>query len=491
MNYFEDSEDIDFPPVKFSKDLVYKDPNKKRENCFQKFIKIFKNKRNLILLISGLTVVIVAIILIAVLTRKKKDKKEGVEDNQNIIEGGYMVLELKQNENLALFNNEKIIKNGENWEFEHKNSRLRNLIIDSSYVNNIIEIEDEITTGKDALKFNVTFKKVLDTMDNMFKNNQNLLSIDLSSLVSKNINSLNSAFLGCNNLQYINFNNFNSENVENMDSAFENCSSLKSLDLSTFNTPKLTSMAKAFKNCDNLKNLQLDNFKLNASINISEAFDSIIVNVVIIINNRSLDIIKNETNVTKIYTEKNCTKNIENCGQCNSEHPHKCEKCKNGFSEKAENGNIIRCDKNTITSTIIDPKTTIIFTTAIAPKLILSTNPIQIPITNPPENISTNILSTIPIDIPITNLSENISTNISSTYLMEAPIPNSTNILINISSTNLIAPITNMENDSTNISSTNFIEPPIPNSTDIFINISSTIPESIPKANQTINQTRI
>ena len=168
----------------------------------------------------------------------------------------------------------------------------------------------------------------------MFKNNQNLLSIDLSSLVSKNINSLNSAFLGCNNLQYINFNNFNSENVENMDSAFENCSSLKSLDLSSFNTPKLTSMAKAFKNCDNLKNLQLDNFKLNASINISEAFDSIIVNVVIIINNRSLDIIKNETNVTKIYTEKNCTKNIENCGQCNSEHPHKCEKCKNGFGFK-------------------------------------------------------------------------------------------------------------------------------------------------------------
>ncbi len=134
MNYFEDSEDIDFPPVKFSKDLVYKDPNKRRENCFQKFIKIFKNKRNLILLIIGLTVVIVAIILIVGLKRKKKD------DNKNSFNNFSYETPKKLEENNSINNSNEISES--NLINEEKEKSLINDKKENDFKSNILNKEN-------------------------------------------------------------------------------------------------------------------------------------------------------------------------------------------------------------------------------------------------------------------------------------------------------------------------------------------------------------
>ena len=46
IKYEEDSEDIDFPPIKFSPDIIYKDKNPKKDFC-SKLKKFCNQKKNI------------------------------------------------------------------------------------------------------------------------------------------------------------------------------------------------------------------------------------------------------------------------------------------------------------------------------------------------------------------------------------------------------------------------------------------------------------
>ena len=444
IKYEEDTEDVEFPPVKYSPDLIYVDPNENNNSCLNKLLRIFKNKTYLILTIVGIIIVIIAIILIAVLTSKKNKSIDEKKINDNIWNGGSVYItisnpNLKEKE-VILFNNENIGLNKEDFSVEYLSSnKLRNLDEDNNKVNIVGNKFNLIDTINDNyLSFEIKFKEELNSMKEMFKNNNDLLSIDLSFLKSDKINNMHSTFLNCNNLENINFTNFDSKNINIMDSIFENCSSLTVIDLSCFETNNLNSMTKAFKNCNKLKNLNLKNFNLNNNINISEAFDLLGEKTFIVINGESIDIIKNIGNVQIINTDKNCTENIENCKTCDKDNLYICDICQEGYTKLSDS---LECIKEnliiptTIIKNVITPQTTIIN------KIPQTTINVVIPTIPKSQSKSTLLITTtipnIIIHSTIPNLIATTVPNIISTTFPNI-IPTTINNILPTSTPNII-----------------------------------------------------
>ena len=71
-------------------------------------------------------------------------------------------------------------------------------------------------------------------------------------------------FRDCSSLISIDLSSFNTTNVNNMSSMFDGCSSLTSIDLSSFNTTNVNvnNMANMFYECSSLKK---ENVKINKS----------------------------------------------------------------------------------------------------------------------------------------------------------------------------------------------------------------------------------
>ena len=445
--YEEDDEDIEFPPVKFSPDLISDDERNSYENsCLNKLPKFLQVKRNLIIFISAIVLIIIIIILIAVLASGKDEPNENNKNNETLFEwkGGYIIAKLTNpgniNKEIIIFNNENIDIKEEDFSIEYKkeNQQMRNLEDDNGNVAvNIIGNKFKLNkeTNEESFIFEIKFKEELNTMKEMFQNNNDLLSLDLSSLKTEKINSLQSAFLNCNNLQQINLTNFNSTNIKVMDSTFENCYSLKELDLSSFDTKSLSSMAKAFKNCSHLKNLNIINFALS-NLNTSEAFDFLGEKTFIIINNDSKGFIQSTNNIQIINSDVNCTENIKECITCNTNNKYMCDVCKVGYSKSEDSLECLFSITTTIPETIAGT--------------IAKTTEEKIPET-------TKIYTNIPIIPIITTIIHTNNQNITNTTI---PIDNSTNILDNNQNiTNATVPVDNSTNIPTseqNITNTTF-----------------------------------
>ena len=72
IKYEEDSEDIDFPPIKFTSDIIYVDKNPKKDFCSK--LKNFCNQKKILIYLSIgiLLFIILMIILIVCLTKNEK-----------------------------------------------------------------------------------------------------------------------------------------------------------------------------------------------------------------------------------------------------------------------------------------------------------------------------------------------------------------------------------------------------------------------------------
>ena len=292
INYEEDSEDIDFPPVIYSKDIKDEPSRRKKKSCLNKYLRIFKSKRSLLFVIIGMVIIIIVILIILIVKLKKKKDKEnnenvGSQTNQtkstteDTEYGGYIIAWY---ENLDI-NNKKIINVNKginelsegNFSTDEPNfgSTIRNLQSDEISSIIITEIYPDSTYNswlKENRTYNISFKQIIKSMKEMFRDIPELIKIDLSCLKTEEITNLDSTFLNCNNLKNITFGNFNSLNLKYMEGTFENCTSLEKLNLSSFTMPNIVSMAKAFKNCINLIEIDLSNFELNNAININDTF---------------------------------------------------------------------------------------------------------------------------------------------------------------------------------------------------------------------------
>lgn len=175
-------------------------------------------------------------------------------------------------------------------------------------------------TGIETINFNNNYDTSnVITMERMFCNCQNLISIDLSSFntsslvsmagmfqmfnqitqtdtssklekiifgdnfITSNVTSMSSLFYHCNNLKEVDLSSFDTSNVTNMSGVFYSCSSLSTVDLSNFNTSKVTSMYAMFWHASSLHTLNLENFDTTNVLDMHRMFmDTPSLNCVIV-----------------------------------------------------------------------------------------------------------------------------------------------------------------------------------------------------------------
>ena len=105
--------------------------------------------------------------------------------------------------------------------------------------------------------------KNVSNMQSMFQKCKTIEKIEFPhSFITNNVRDISLMFQDCNNLKNINL-SFDTQKVENMKGLFQNCHNLKKLDLSSFKTAKVKMMSSIFENCTSLEEIKfdLDNFK--------------------------------------------------------------------------------------------------------------------------------------------------------------------------------------------------------------------------------------
>ena len=106
-------------------------------------------------------------------------------------------------------------------------------------------------------------------MESMFNGCKSLGSLDISNFDSFNVESTKNMFAGCESLTKLTLFNvlkksFTCSYVENMEGMFNGCKNLTELDVTNLRTTNVTNMSYMFNDCKNLKTLDLRNFKTNS-----------------------------------------------------------------------------------------------------------------------------------------------------------------------------------------------------------------------------------
>ena len=204
------------------------------------------------------------------------------------------------------------------------------------------------------ISITIIFIKILINLNEIFKNSQELIKVDLSKLEMKNVISMNSTFSGCINLDEINLKGINTISLLDMTYTFEKCSKLKIINLSPINTDNLRNSKGLFSKCDNLEIINISSFKKIYE----DIFDGIQSKPNIIANKYTSTLISNiffnffyiNINVT-IIEDNNKTNNIkqciigqnEKCKECNDAIPGNCLYCNKGYYLPFNEIKIVKC----------------------------------------------------------------------------------------------------------------------------------------------------
>ena len=150
-------------------------------------------------------------------------------------------------------------------------------------------------------KIKIIFKYKINDCKYMFRNCNNIISVDLSSFDSSDVTNMNYMFGKCHYLKEVELSNlitdkvtdmsymfdkcfnlkqiifpksFNTKNVEKMEFMFLSCSNLSDIKFSSnFKTNNVKSMKGMFKKCYNLKNINLANFTSENLTDMGYMFD--------------------------------------------------------------------------------------------------------------------------------------------------------------------------------------------------------------------------
>ena len=112
----------------------------------------------------------------------------------------------------------------------------------------------------------------INSMNNMFYNNNILKTFDLNDIVTSKIESLANMFYYCSQLTSLDLSKWDTSKVTDMSSMFTFCQSLTSLDLSNWNTSNVTTMSWMFRNCSKLTSLDLSSFNTSKINNMMMMF---------------------------------------------------------------------------------------------------------------------------------------------------------------------------------------------------------------------------
>ena len=94
----------------------------------------------------------------------------------------------------------------------------------------------------------------------MFNGMTNLVSLDISSFNTKNVENMSGMFSLLRKIEHLDLSHFRTDKVTNMGSMFYQMTALKTINLSNFNTANVTDMSSMFSMDDNLTELDLRSF---------------------------------------------------------------------------------------------------------------------------------------------------------------------------------------------------------------------------------------
>ena len=113
--------------------------------------------------------------------------------------------------------------------------------------------------------------KVLD-MRSMFEGMKELNNINVENGFGRSAKYMSYMFAGCSSLETLNLSNIDTSNVKDMSYMFANCSTISTIDLSDFDVSSVENMSHMFSNMKNIANLNVNNFNLQNATNISYMF---------------------------------------------------------------------------------------------------------------------------------------------------------------------------------------------------------------------------
>ena len=317
---------------------------------------------------------------------KSKDTK-GINDNEITNKNKInTVYQIEEGKNFSFFNNDEANLKSNDFIIIQKffsPNNLRNLELEEKEITDI-----NFTPNKTGnLTIEISFNKKLRSLKHFFKDNKNLLKIDLKDFDMEEVESMESTFNGCSNLFEVDLDGVNSQNLIIMNNTFEKCKKLKTVNLSLKNTSKYLKMNNIFCDCENLEYINLSSLQ-NVDDNMFKGFKSkptiyandlisnkldyifhislnLTINIIVTFNNSNNDCIKGKEEKCKdcsIYFKKQCATcndgyylpfnslNREKCLPCNivdncvscigNENNIFCFSCKSGF-----NLNNNKCEK--------------------------------------------------------------------------------------------------------------------------------------------------
>ena len=159
---------------------------------------------------------------------------------------------------------------------KHDNLKEMNKNNTELYINNVkYEYQKYFIPKKEGIyHIKIKFNFLVNNCSYMFHYCKNIINIDLSSFVTKNVYNMRNMLSDCFILKNINLSNIDTRNVTNMEYMFSCCSFLKHVDLSFFNTQKVTDMRYIFSCCENLEYLNLSSFNTKNVKNMKYMFSN-------------------------------------------------------------------------------------------------------------------------------------------------------------------------------------------------------------------------
>lgn len=131
----------------------------------------------------------------------------------------------------------------------------------------------DIVNKSDAKNVDLTMisPKNETSLDYLFKNNNNIININVSNWDTSNITSLAFTFASMENLESVDCADWDVSNVTNFNAMFDDSDRLKTIDLSKWNTSSATNMAWMFSG-NSLTHLDVSNFNTSKVTNMYAMF---------------------------------------------------------------------------------------------------------------------------------------------------------------------------------------------------------------------------
>ncbi len=145
------------------------------------------------------------------------------------------------------------------------------------------------------------------SMQNMFRSDKTIKTIDLSSWKTTSLTNMQEMFINCTSLENLIINNLNTSKVTTLNNTFDDCESLVSIDLSKWNTENVKDLRALFKECKSLLNANIGNWNTKNVTRIDGLFNNCKSIKTIDIGNWDI------SNVTKFGNEDGSLGPFANC----------------------------------------------------------------------------------------------------------------------------------------------------------------------------------